>query len=67
MYGDIAGARREYEWLGKREGETTLAEACQQCEDCETKCPQNILVSQWMPYVRDVLGRGKAYDPAVTF
>jgi predicted aldo/keto reductase-like oxidoreductase len=24
-------------------------------------------VSQWMPYVRDVLGRGKAYDRAVTF
>jgi len=67
MYGDFSGARREYEWLGKREGETALAEACQQCEDCETKCPQNILISQWMPYVRDVLGRGKAYDPAVTF
>ena len=67
MYGDIAGARRAYEWLGNRDGETVLAEACQQCEDCETKCPQNILISQWMPYVRDVLGRDKVYDPLVTF
>ena len=67
MYADIAGARREYEWLGRREGETALAEACQQCEDCEAKCPQNILVSQWMVYVRDVLGRDKAYDPVVSF
>jgi predicted aldo/keto reductase-like oxidoreductase len=67
MYGDIIGARREYEWLGKRKGENALAEACQQCDDCETKCPQKILVSQWMPYVHDVLGRGKAYDPTVTF
>ena len=67
MYGDFAGARRSYEWLGNREGETALAEACQQCEDCETKCPQDILISQWMPYVRDVLGRDKTYDPAVRF
>jgi len=67
MYGDIAGARRAYEWLGKREGETALAEACQQCEDCETKCPQEIRISQWMPYVRDVLGRENAYDPLVRF
>jgi predicted aldo/keto reductase-like oxidoreductase len=67
MYGDLAGARRSYEWLERREGESALASACLACEDCETKCPQNIRISQWMPYVHEVLGLEKAYDPAVAF
>jgi len=67
MYSDFAGARRSYEWLGKREGEIALAASCLSCEDCEPKCPQEIRISQWMSYVHEVLGLEKAYDPAVAF
>lgn len=53
--------------MSRTRSERSAGGACQQCQECETKCPQNILISQWMPYIADVLGRGKAYDPAVRF
>jgi predicted aldo/keto reductase-like oxidoreductase len=37
------------------------ASACIACLDCETKCPQNIPISEWMPIVQQVLVEGKPY------
>ena len=31
---------------------------------CGEKCPQDILISEWMPIVHDVLGKGMAFDPS---
>jgi predicted aldo/keto reductase-like oxidoreductase len=50
--------RRDYQDLA--EGER--ADACIQCRECEAKCPQHIPISEWMPIVQDVLGRGKSLD-----
>jgi len=48
LYGLEDYARKEYEWLGQRivEGEQkpAWAAACQECGDCEEKCPQKIEV-----------------------
>jgi predicted aldo/keto reductase-like oxidoreductase len=37
------------------------ASACLQCLECETKCPQNIPISEWMPVIHEVLGEDKPY------
>ena len=37
--------------------------ACIQCRECESKCPQHIYISEWMPTVHEVLGEGKPYPP----
>jgi predicted aldo/keto reductase-like oxidoreductase len=47
----------EGEWLVKGR-----AAECIQCQECETKCPQNIPISQWMPLVHQVLGESRPYD-----
>ena len=44
------------EWLVKGR-----ADACIQCRECETKCPQSIPISEWMDVVHQVLGEGKPY------
>jgi hypothetical protein len=41
--------------------EENRASACIQCRECEEQCPQNILISEWMPIVHEVLGEGRAY------
>ena len=48
------------EWYGNM-AEEKRASACIQCRECEEKCPQHILVSEWMPIVDEVLGEGKPY------
>ena len=35
---------------------------CIQCRECESKCTQQIPISEWMPVVHAVLGEGKAYE-----
>ena len=35
--------------------------SCIQCRECEDKCPQSILISEWMPVVHEVLGEEKPY------
>jgi len=40
-------------------GDSKRAEECDQCRECEEKCPQDIPVSEWMPRVHAVLGGGK--------
>ncbi|MBN1400141.1 MAG: aldo/keto reductase [Anaerolineae bacterium] len=61
MYGAFDDARRRY---GRME-EATRASACIQCRQCEEECPQNIVISEWMPYIHQVLGEGQPYDPEV--
>ena len=48
------------EWYGNM-AEEKRASACIQCRECEEKCPQHILISEWMPIVDEVLGEGKPY------
>ncbi len=51
-------ARRGYkQWIPVE----NQASACVQCLECETKCPQNIPISQWLPVVHQVLGEDKPY------
>jgi len=37
------------------------ASECIQCRECEEKCSQNILISEWMPQVHAVLGESQPY------
>ena len=58
MYGNAAEADRAYnEWME----EELRASACIQCRECEEKCPQSILISEWMPNVHAVLAEGQPY------
>ena len=57
MYDKPDGARRRYGFVSENE----RASACIQCLECEEKCPQSILISEWMPVVHEVLGGGKSY------
>jgi len=38
------------------------ASACIDCNECEEKCPQKIVISDWMPYVDSVLMKKEKYD-----
>jgi predicted aldo/keto reductase-like oxidoreductase len=58
MYNKLDTARREYEGMD----EEPRASACIQCRECEEKCPQSILISEWMPVVHEVLGEGRSYE-----
>ena len=42
------------------------ASACIDCGACEEKCPQAIPISDWMPYIQDILATEKAYDGRLT-
>ena len=59
VYDRLDDARRRY--LRLDEGER--ASACIACRDCEEVCPQNIVVSEWMPYMHQVLGEGEPHEP----
>ncbi len=59
MYDKIDSARDFYtRWIPEPE----RASSCIQCRECESKCPQSIPISQWMPIVHAVLGEGEAWD-----
>jgi len=57
MYNRAAEARKSYAGMNEDE----RASACIQCRECEDKCPQHIRISEWMPYVDEVLGQGREY------
>ena len=57
MYEKPDKAREGYKWID----EEKRASACIQCRECEEKCPQSILISEWMPVVHEVLGEGQPY------
>jgi hypothetical protein len=58
IYNDLESARRVYaKFMSKK----IRASSCKGCRKCEEKCPQGIRISEWMPKVDAVLGRGKPY------
>ena len=58
MYGRPDLARRQYGFIAEKARST----ACTQCRECEPKCPQSILISEWMPKVSEVLADGRPYQ-----
>jgi predicted aldo/keto reductase-like oxidoreductase len=64
MYGKLDGSRRDYKWIPPGKDETILASACIGCCECESKCPQGIPISKWMPYIHETLAEGKPYTGA---
>jgi predicted aldo/keto reductase-like oxidoreductase len=56
-YGRPDLARRQYGFIAEKARST----ACTQCRECEPKCPQSILISEWMPKVSEVLADGRPY------
>ena len=62
MYDAMDECRFEYErWIP----DDQKAEACIQCDECLSKCPQYIPISTWLPVVEEVLGLGHAYVKSV--
>lgn len=67
MYGKPDAARGQYEWwryaheVAGIQSHDVRAIQCLQCGECETKCPQGIPISQWMPMIHSVLGEGKPF------
>jgi uncharacterized protein len=55
-YEDMKAARSSYSTFGHFAGEKALASSCTQCKVCETKCPQKIAISEWIPKVHALLG-----------
>ncbi len=53
MYNLVDRARQAYERLPMEE----RADMCISCRECEEKCPQKILISEWMPEVHEFLSR----------
>lgn len=62
MYANLDDARRRYTGLPPGQDPTILADSCIQCHECEEECPQNIPISDWMPYIHEVLGLSRADD-----
>jgi predicted aldo/keto reductase-like oxidoreductase len=58
MFGDLIPPRFIY---FRRLGEGARAEACESCGECLEKCPQGVLIDEWMPKIHEVLGEGKDY------
>jgi len=56
MHEDFEGARGSY---SRNISKKKRADKCIQCRICEEKCPQRIIISQWMPKVHEVLGEEK--------
>jgi predicted aldo/keto reductase-like oxidoreductase len=50
-------ARRQYGYVPEK----AKSSACTQCRECEPKCPQSILISEWMPRITEVLAQKKPY------
>jgi predicted aldo/keto reductase-like oxidoreductase len=59
VYGDPGSPRFTYKMWMKPENR---ASACTNCKTCESKCPQKIEISAWMPKV-DAIMTGKAEYP----
>ena len=55
MFNDEPGAKIAYTRF-TAEGER--AARCIQCRECEEKCPQRIVISEWMPQIDAALGPG---------
>lgn len=58
MFNDPEHSRDAYKRWIPDEGKASV---CIQCQECEPKCPQHILISQWMPLVDEALGLGRDF------
>jgi predicted aldo/keto reductase-like oxidoreductase len=62
MYDVLDDCRFEYKrWIPDGE----KAAVCIQCDECLSKCPQNIAISTWLPVVEEVLGLDGPYVKSV--
>jgi len=62
MYDTLEDCRGEYKrWIP----DDQKAAVCIQCDECLTKCPQQIQISTWLPVVEEVLGLNRPYVKAV--
>jgi predicted aldo/keto reductase-like oxidoreductase len=62
MYDALDDCRNEYNrWIPDDE----KAAVCIQCDECLSKCPQQIAISTWLPVVEEVLGLKRPYVMAV--
>ena len=59
IHDDIVRSRSIYAKFIK---EPARASACEECGECEKKCPQKIGIASLMPKVHAVLGEGKTYS-----
>jgi predicted aldo/keto reductase-like oxidoreductase len=61
-----AGATADQMWMSQilyhKMAEGTNAANCADCGECEEQCPQDIPISDWMPYLDRVLGGKTRYD-----
>lgn len=58
MYDALEDRRFEYKrWIP----DPQKAAACIQCDECLSKCPQKIAISNWLPVVEEVLGLNRPY------
>lgn len=67
MYDKPEAARGQYSWWkyayevqGNLDHDIRAAQ-CIQCGECETKCPQSIPISEWMPVIHRALGENGPY------
>lgn len=57
IYDDIASARESYAWVREKGG----ADRCDECGECEARCPQGIAVREWLRHGHELLtGGGEA-------
>ena len=62
MYGDIRRTRFQHKlWVP----DDAKASMCIQCDECLSKCPQEIPISTWLPVVADVLEEEQPYVKSV--
>ena len=62
MYNDLDQTRFVYKnWIPGDQN----AGNCIQCDECLSKCPQQIAISTWMPVVEEVLGQNHPYVQSV--
>jgi predicted aldo/keto reductase-like oxidoreductase len=62
MYDALDDCRNEYSrWIP----DDQKAAVCIQCDECLSKCPQQISISTWLPVVEEVLGLKRPYVKSV--
>jgi predicted aldo/keto reductase-like oxidoreductase len=67
MFDKPEASRGHYGWLKFAYEEQGIfdhdirAAQCIQCGECETKCPQSIPISEWMPVIHQALGEDGPY------
>jgi predicted aldo/keto reductase-like oxidoreductase len=56
VWGLTQAARQRYRWLGPRHANNLNAAACQECGQCEPKCPQKIPIIEQLKETHRALG-----------